>query len=55
MWKIERYAIVENGETINVILWDGMTPLTLPEGQTLVLEKDAPKYNGVSDVIAPGA
>lgn len=44
MWKVERYCIVKNGETINVILWNGVDPLTLPPGQTLVREENAPPW-----------
>lgn len=34
------YAVIENGVVINVILWDGETPLGLPNGQTTVLIPD---------------
>lgn len=39
------YAIVENEKTINIIEWDGKTRLDLPEGQTLVLQGQAPEYS----------
>ena len=29
------YAVIENGIVINVIVWDGVDPFQLPEGQTL--------------------
>lgn len=31
----ENYAVIENQVVINVIVWDGVTPITLPQGQTL--------------------
>lgn len=37
-----RYAIVKDGKTVNRVLWDGSTPLTLPEGCDIVPESDAP-------------
>jgi hypothetical protein len=27
-----KYALVQNGIVVNVILWDGVTPYTPPEG-----------------------
>lgn len=32
----QRYAVVENGIVINVVLWDGTTTWQPPEGATLV-------------------
>ena len=33
---MEKYALIENGTVVNVILWDGVTPWDPPEGQTAV-------------------
>lgn len=33
---IENYAVIDNGIVINVIVWDGVTPLKMPSGKTLV-------------------
>lgn len=30
------YAVIENGTVVNVIVYDGIQPLELPDGQTLV-------------------
>lgn len=40
----KRYAVVKDGKTVNVIVWDGVTSYTPPEGCELVLEADAPPY-----------
>jgi hypothetical protein len=37
-----RYALVRNGATEGVILWDGTSPYTPPPGATLVPEAEAP-------------
>lgn len=40
--KIENYALVRDGVTINVIVWDGVSDYTPPDGCTLVKEASAP-------------
>jgi hypothetical protein len=45
-----RYALVNAaGETVNVILWDGKTPYTPPEGLEVVPEGKAGAYAPVGD------
>lgn len=34
---VNTYAIVENGEVVNLVLWDGVTPWSPPQGCTAVL------------------
>jgi hypothetical protein len=42
---LARYAVVQGGSTtINVTLWDGVTPYTPPAGCALVPEGSAPAY-----------
>lgn len=48
-----RYAIVFEGVTVNVIVWDGEHPLTLPEGHKLVPEADAPPRDESNITEAP--
>lgn len=40
-----RFALVQNGVTVNVIEWDGKTPYTPPTGCELVPEQTAPKFD----------
>ncbi|MEQ1651078.1 MAG: hypothetical protein ABL897_01170 [Hyphomicrobium sp.] len=39
-----RFALVQNGVTINLIEWDGVCEYTPPKGCELVPERDAPKF-----------
>lgn len=39
---VARYALVQDGQVLNVTLWDGVEPLELPEGQSLVACGDDP-------------
>jgi len=36
-----RYAIVQNGEIQQWVIWDGISPYTPPSGMELVSEADA--------------
>jgi len=35
-----RYAWIENGQVVNVILWDGETPFEVPEHVSLIDDPD---------------
>lgn len=51
-----RYAWVENGHVINVIVWDGGEPLPLPESVTLIETAEANPgwcWDAESGFIAP--
>jgi hypothetical protein len=39
---MNRFALVRDGATVDVILWDGIAPFTPPAGATLVPEGEAP-------------
>lgn len=41
-----RYAIIKDDVVLNVIIWDGVTPIELPEGAEAIL---APDYLGPND------
>ena len=42
MAEVERYALVKDGKTINVIAWDGVSPYTPPAGCVVVPAEQAP-------------
>lgn len=55
---MENYAVVEKGVVINVVVYDGVTEIHLPEGQTLqpIGDSDAWigwKYNSKTAFTAP--
>lgn len=38
---MQRYIVVDaDGYAVNVVLWDGETPLTLPDGHRLLAEEN---------------
>lgn len=42
MAEIKRYALVKDGVTVNIIVWDGETPYTPPDGMEVMPEEKAP-------------
>jgi hypothetical protein len=51
-----RYAWIENGQILNVIVWDGETDLNLPEHVTLIDSEEAGpgwRWNNEDGFIAP--
>ena len=46
-----KHAVIKNNEVINVILWDGITPITFPDDVT-VIQSDTlaigMKYDGAN-------
>lgn len=38
---MSRYAWIENGRVVNVILWDGVTPIDVPDHVTLIDSDEA--------------
>ena len=53
-----RYAWIENGRVVNVILWDGETDLSLSESVTLIDSEDAQigwSWNNEDGFTAPDA
>lgn len=56
----QNYAVIENGVVTNVIVWDGVAELHLPEGQTLQPIGDSGawigwKYNSKTAFEAPSS
>ena len=47
------YAIVENGVIANVIVWDGVTEYTSPNGTTLIQIPDG-TYTGIGATYSNG-
>lgn len=58
--EVQNYAVIENGVVVNVILYDGVAELSLPEGQTLQAIGDSGawigwKYNSKTAFEAPSS